>query len=93
MSLDKLINQGATIIDVRSPMEFAGGSVPGAINIPLNEVSTRVEEFKSMEGPLVLCCMSGNRSGQACAFLGAQGIECYNGGSWYDVNALVPEQG
>ena len=91
MSLQKLINEGAKIIDVRSPMEFAGGSVPGAINIPLNEVPARVDEFKAMEGPLVLCCMSGNRSGQACAFLGAQGIEVYIGGSWYDVNALVPQ--
>ena len=92
MNLEQLISQGATIIDVRSIMEFAGGSVPGAINIPLNEVSSRVEEFKTLEGPLVLCCMSGNRSGQACSFLSAQGIQCYNGGSWLDVNAVVPQQ-
>ena len=37
------------IVDVRTPMEFMGGHVAGSINIPLNEVPERVEEFKSMK--------------------------------------------
>ena len=75
-----------TIIDVRTPQEVAGGNVAGSINIPLNEVPERMEEIKSMEQPILLCCASGMRSGQASGFLNANGIACTNGGSWMDVN-------
>jgi rhodanese-related sulfurtransferase len=75
-----------TIIDVRSRGEFAGGNVAGSINIPLDEIQGKVEEIKAMKQPVVLCCASGNRSGQATYFLQAQGIDCENGGSWLDVN-------
>lgn len=75
-----------TIIDVRTPAEFMGGHVANSINIPLNEIPNRVEEIKAMNGPILLCCASGNRSGQAAHFLKVQGIECENGGSWLDVN-------
>lgn len=78
-------NQG-TIVDVRTFEEFTGGNVMGSKNIPLNEIPARLEEIKNLEMPLILCCASGNRSGQATAFLKAQGVECYNGGSWFDVN-------
>lgn len=87
MDLEKIIteNQG-TIIDVRSYAEFMGGHVVDSINIPLNEIPQRIEELKNTKTPLILCCASGNRSGQAQYFLSQQGIECYNGGSWLDVN-------
>ena len=74
-----------TIVDVRTIEEFEEGRVDGSINIPLHEVPDNVEKFKSMEQPLILCCRSGNRSGQACAYLQAQGIDCENGGSWQEV--------
>ncbi|TNF31613.1 MAG: rhodanese-like domain-containing protein [Bacteroidetes bacterium] len=79
-------NTDYTIVDVRSQMEFMGGHVAGSINIPLQEVPHRVEEFANMKQPLVLCCASGNRSGQAVAYLRAQGVECENGGGWMEVN-------
>jgi phage shock protein E len=44
-------------------MEFTGGNVSGSINITLNEVPERIEEFKSMSKPLVLCRLSEGRSG------------------------------
>lgn len=75
-----------TIIDVRTPMEFSGGHVANSINIPLNEIQARVTEIKAMEQPIILCCASGGRSGQATYFLQSQGISCENGGSWLDVN-------
>ena len=71
-----------TIIDVRSQGEFDGGNVPGSINIPLQEIPGRVDEIKNMTGPITLICLSGNRSGQAAAFLQARGVACENGGSW-----------
>jgi len=73
----------ATIIDVREPFEFEEGCVKGSVNIPLGQVPQKVEEFKAMKKPLVLCCASGGRSGQAVQFLEANGVEdVYNGGGW-----------
>jgi len=92
MNIENLIQNGAKIIDVRTPGEFSFGSAPGTINIPLNEVPDRIEEFKEFDQPFVLCCQSGNRSGQATAFLNNHGIECYNGGSWLDVNFLLSKK-
>jgi rhodanese-related sulfurtransferase len=62
-----------------------GGHVVGSINIPLQEVPKRLAEFKKMEH-ILLCCASGNRSGQATQFLKQNGIVCENAGSWMDVN-------
>jgi rhodanese-related sulfurtransferase len=89
MNIEKMINEdAATIVDVRTVAEFMGGHVAGSINIPLQELAERTEEIKSLKGPIVLCCASGMRSGQAQGFLSQLGIECYNGGGWMDVNYL-----
>lgn len=86
---EELIKTGrATIVDVRTPAEFSGGHVMGSLNIPLPEIPARLAELKQMEN-IVLCCASGNRSGQATAYLKQNGIDCENGGSWLDVNAIV----
>ncbi len=77
-----------TVIDVRTVSEFMGGNVVGSINIPLGEITSRLDEIKQMEQPILLCCASGGRSGQATMFLKQHGIDCVNGGSWLDVNAL-----
>lgn len=76
-----------TIIDVRSPAEFASGHVKGSINIPLQELPQRMNEILGYPQPILLCCASGNRSGQAANFLKTKGIECENGGSWMQVNS------
>lgn len=87
MNVEKIIKDNAgTVIDVRTREEFMGGSVSSSINIPLNEIPERVEEIKKLKQPLVLCCASGNRSGQAAYLLSQKGIECYNGGSWLEIN-------
>lgn len=93
MTIEKIIQENlGTIVDVRSYGEFMGGNVVDSINIPLNEIPERVAELKKLKGPLVLCCASGNRSGQAQHFLSQQGLECYNGGSWLDVNYYKSQQ-
>ena len=88
MNTQELINDSkTTIVDVRTEEEFTEGNVNGSINIPLHEVVSRVEELKQMQ-PLVLCCLSGNRSEQATSFLQAQGCDqVYNGGGWEMVNS------
>lgn len=87
MSIQEKINHSdTTIVDVRTPGEFIGGHVEGSINIPLSEVTTRIEELKTMQ-PLVLCCASGGRSGQATTYLAEQGLDVTNGGGWSVVAA------
>ncbi|MFN8143005.1 MAG: rhodanese-like domain-containing protein [Bacteroidia bacterium] len=77
----------ATVVDVRSRMEFMGGNAAGSINFPMDEIEERMEELRNMRN-LVLCCASGNRSGMVADFLNASGIPCVNAGSWLDVNYL-----
>lgn len=87
--IKEMIQNGAVIVDVRTPGEFAGGNVAGSVNFPLQNIAEKVDELKALGKPIVLCCASGNRSGQATAYLKAQGVECENGGGWMQVNALV----
>ena len=87
MTIENIIKEKAwTIVDVRTRDEFMGGHVVGSINIPLGEIEERMEELENLKAPLILCCASGNRSGQAQHYLSQKGIDCYNGGSWLDVN-------
>jgi rhodanese-related sulfurtransferase len=50
-----------TCIDVRSATEFAAGHVPGAINIPMDEIESRLGDLR-VEGHTVLVCQSGKRA-------------------------------
>jgi phage shock protein E len=87
MTIESIIKEtNCTIVDVRSHEEFMGGHVANSINIPLQTIPERIEELKGLNAPVVLCCASGNRSGQAHYFLSQQGLDCHNGGSWLDVN-------
>jgi rhodanese-related sulfurtransferase len=83
------IDNGAIIIDVRTPGEYAGGHVKGSINIPLDVVGQQVSKIKKYNKTVVTCCRSGARSGSAASILQGQGVEAINGGSWQSVNALI----
>ncbi len=80
------MNNRETIIDVRTTDEFLVAHIAGSINIPLHEIHLKTSQIKDMQQPILLCCASGIRSGQAAAFLKNQGIECENRGSWLDLN-------
>jgi rhodanese-related sulfurtransferase len=85
----KIPYEKSFLVDVRPRQEFAEGSAPGAVNIPLNEIKDRLEEFKGKE-QIVVFCRSGNRSGQAKSILEENGItHVVNGGSWQDVSAVL----
>jgi phage shock protein E len=61
--LRKHLQEGALVIDVRSPEEFRGDHVPGALNIPLNELRERLpHEVPDKNRVLLLHCLSGMRS-------------------------------
>ncbi len=68
-----VVGGDAQLIDVREPDEVAGGTLPGAVNIPLGDLPTRVGELDSSRR-VVLLCRSGGRSTQAAEFLTASGF-------------------
>ena len=88
--INAIKNKTATIIDVRSPMEFESEHFPGAQNIPLEEVNLKIIEIGAMPKPIVVYCRSGNRSGMAKTMLNQQGInEVYNGGGVYEMLNMI----
>ncbi len=91
MTIQEIIQSGnAVVIDVRTDLEFNTGHAPGSLNIPLHLLPLQAEKIRSFGKPIILCCASGARSGQAKQFLTAQGIgDCYNAGSWKDVDYLM----
>lgn len=80
--IKSFIERGAVIVDVRSSGEFNSGNIKGSKNIPLNTISGKIEEIKKWNKPIITCCLSGMRSGQAASILKQNGIECINGGGW-----------
>ena len=81
-----LITQGALIVDVRTPGEFKSGHIRNAINIPVDNIGTKVEELKQKGKPVITCCASGMRSAKAVSILKKSGIDAYNGGSWVSLS-------
>lgn len=74
------------LIDVRTAQEFDGGHIPGAINIPVNEVGSRLAEI-SADQTVVVYCRTGNRSAQAADTLEANGYTVYDLGGIVDWQA------
>ncbi|WP_432079433.1 rhodanese-like domain-containing protein [Streptomyces sp. YPW6] len=65
-----------TVIDVRTPGEFAGGHVPGALNIPLDQVQRALPDISraAEHGDVLVVCASGARSEKACRMLADHGV-------------------
>jgi phage shock protein E len=64
------MQKGAKVIDVRSPQEYASGHLPTAVNIPVDELETRIGKYATnKEQPLLLHCASGMRSGRGKTML------------------------
>ncbi len=63
-----------TLIDVRSPAEYQAGHIPGAINIPVDTLQSKVGELGDKGQPIGLYCQSGARAGVAELTLIASGF-------------------
>lgn len=70
----ELVANGAQLVDVRTPGEFGAGHIDGALNIPVQELTSRVDELSS-DTPVVVYCRSGARSSSAAGTLRANGFE------------------
>ncbi len=89
VDLTSKINEGAFLVDVRTPGEFADGHVKGSVNIPLDNITKEIAKFKNKTSVIVFC-RSGNRSGMAKSLLEQQGINnVINGGTWQNVAQFV----
>ncbi len=81
-----LIKNGATVVDVRSRGEFAGGHAKGAVNIPLDQLNSNLGRFKSKDQVIITCCASGMRSSSAKQILKQAGfVNVHNAGPWQNV--------
>jgi phage shock protein E len=78
----ELVDAGAIIADVRSPLEFKEGHIAGSKNFPLDSIRGKINELRKTGKPVITVCRSGARSGMAKSILQAAGIEVYNGGPW-----------
>jgi phage shock protein E len=85
-AIEEYAKKGAIIIDVRSHSEYVSGHVMGSKNIPLPSLSQQMDKIKSWNKPIIACCQSGMRSGQATSILKKNGIDCINGGGWSSLN-------
>lgn len=70
--LYRALESGAVVVDVRTPQEFAEGHVPGAINLPVENVVQWADTLPK-DKPVYLYCRSGNRSRQAAEYLKKKG--------------------
>ena len=76
-----LVENGAQIIDVRTPAEYSSGSIPNSKNIPLQQLVSEMKKL-DLKKPVITCCASGMRSSSAKIILKQNGFEAYNGGGW-----------
>jgi len=79
----ELVKNGATILDVRSKGEFAGGHIKGSVNISVDVLRNNLSKLKDKNKPIITCCASGMRSASAKSILQSNGYtQVYNGGGW-----------
>jgi len=79
-----LVAAGARVVDVRTPEEFASGHVPGAINIPYEEIGKRTSEIGPTSTSVIVYCASGYRSGIAAGTLEKAGYK-----NLYDLRSVT----
>ncbi len=77
-----MVAAGAHLVDVRTPHEFAQGALPGAINVPLQQLLAGVQQLDH-EKPVILYCASGMRSQQA-----AQALSLFGRDAVHDLGGI-----
>ena len=83
---NQLLEDGAYIVDVRTPGEFNSGNIKESTNIPLDQIQSNLKTIKEMNTSIIFCCASGVRSGRATSIAKEKGIASYNGGGWRRLN-------
>ena len=63
--IQEFVDKGAIILDVRTKSEWDNGHIKNAKHIPLNDLQNHIGKLTKMKKPVITCCASGARSGQA----------------------------
>lgn len=82
INFKELLDNGAIILDVRTPQEYNQGHIENAVNIPVNTLEANLNKLDK-DKPIITCCQSGTRSAFAEKILNQHGFKVYNGGSWF----------
>jgi len=69
-----LKEENGQLVDVRSPMEYAQGSLPNAVNVPLQTIHV-ANDLLEKRRPIILYCVTGTRTRMAKTYLDAMGFE------------------
>ncbi len=87
------IDNGALLIDVRTPAEYAEGHLAGAINIPYQDIVNGIAQKNiTLDADIVLYCRSGNRSGKAQKSLADFGYQnALNAGAYEQLLERKPQ--
>ncbi|MHC6201168.1 rhodanese-like domain-containing protein [Elizabethkingia miricola] len=87
--ISRLVNDNKTfLVDVRIPEEYNAEKIEGAVNIPLDQVESRLSEFRGKKN-IVVYCRSGIRAGKAKDLLQKNNIpDVYSGTSYQNVSEL-----
>lgn len=68
------LERGALLVDVRSPGEFGGGHLEGAVNVPVDQIGAKAASLGGKDRPIVVYCASGMRSARAAGLLRGAGF-------------------
>lgn len=89
VNLKEKVQNGALILDVRTKNEYQGGHIKGSVNVPLQELQSKLSKFNK-DKPIITCCASGMRSASAKNILKSNGFnEVYNGGGWTSLHNKI----
>lgn len=75
---EKLIYEGAFVLDVRTPQEYSSGHIKGAVLIPYTQLEERIDEVPGNRTIVVVYCRSGRRSEIASRILQEEGFTDVN---------------
>jgi len=86
----QLTQEGAIIIDVRSPQEFDSGHIHPSKNLPLSDLPYRLMSVPDKNKTYITVCASGIRSASAKTLMKRNGYDnVYNGGGWKSLQSKI----
>lgn len=89
----KLISDGACLVDVRTEAEYQSGHLPGAVNIPHDQLAARAAELKvPLDKQVVVYCKSGGRSDYAMALMRSMGYSAVENAGGYETMMVAKTQ-
>ncbi len=89
INFKELINQGALILDVRTPAEYRLGNIKGSLNVSMEQVPATINDFLKMGKTIITVCCSGVRSSMAAEYLRSAGIDVHHAGTWNNLQKKI----